>query len=101
MNKTAISPIEFLESPDSVPAGASLLVKDMGLVGHVPVSLSALVGSVSLTIEQLFSLKKGEVLTMAESVDSPITLLLNGKAVARGELVAVEDNFGVRITELS
>lgn len=101
MNKTAISPIEFMESPESSPAGANLLTKDMGLVGHVPVSLSALVGSVSLTIEQLFSLKKGEVLTMEESVDSPITLLLNGKAVARGELVAVEDNFGVRITELS
>ena len=101
MSKTPVSPIELSTAPDSAPVGAALVSKDLSLVGHVPVSLTALIGSVSLSIEQLFALKKGEVLTMNESLDAPITLLLNDKAVARGELVAVEDNFGIRITELS
>jgi flagellar motor switch protein FliN/FliY len=73
----------------------------MSLVGHVGVSLSALVGTVSLSIEQLFAMKQGEVLTMNETFDTPVTLMLNGKPVARGELVAVEEHFGIRITELS
>ena len=101
MTKTPVNAIELAQAPDTAPSGSPLLGKDMGLVGHVPVQLTAVVGSVALSIEQLFALKKGEVLTMAESLDAPITLHLNGKAVARGELVAVEDHFGIRITELS
>lgn len=101
MNKTSVHHIDLGDAPDSNPSGAPLVAKDMSLIGHVPVSLTALIGSISLTVEQLFALKKGEVLAMNESLDAPITLQLNGKAVARGELVAVEDHFGIRITELS
>ena len=100
MNKTSVSPIDLPET-DSAPIGSNLLNKDLHLVGHVPITLTALIGSVSITIEQLFALKQGEVLSMNESLDAPITLLLNDKPVARGELVAVEENFGIRITELT
>ena len=54
-----------------------------------------------MTIDHLFALREGEVLTMNEDLNAPVTLLLNGKAVARGELVAVDECFGIRITELS
>jgi flagellar motor switch protein FliN/FliY len=101
MTKTTVHSIDLADAPDSTPTGAPLVAKDLSLVGHVPVSLTALIGSVSLSVEQLFALKKGEVLAMNESLDAPITLQLNGKPVARGELVAVEDHFGIRITELS
>jgi flagellar motor switch protein FliN/FliY len=101
MNRTAVNPVEFAEAEAAAGTGPALVAKDMGLVGHVNVSLSALVGTVSMSIEQLFALKQGEVVTMNESFDTPITLLLNGKPVARGELVAVEEHFGIRITELS
>jgi flagellar motor switch protein FliN len=101
MNKTPINPIHLPEAGAATTSGNNLLNKDMKLVGHVPITLTALIGSVSINIDQLFALKKGEVLSMNESLDAPITLLLNDKPVARGELVAVEDNFGIRITELS
>lgn len=101
MTKTLVSSIDLPDAPAAAPTGLPLVPKDMGLVGHVPVALTALVGSVSISIEQLFALKNGDVVAMNESLDAPITLQLNGKAVARGELVAVEDNFGIRITELA
>lgn len=83
-------------------AGATLLgEKDIGLVGHVQVSLVAQLGAVQLTLERLFELRQGDVLAMEEALDAPVTLLLNGKAVARGELLAVDDQLGVRITELA
>jgi flagellar motor switch protein FliN/FliY len=100
MTLTAVNPIELPHAVVPAPSGAPLLAKDMGLVGHVSVSLTAVVGHVSLSIESLFALRKGDLLPMDESCDAPVTLLLNGKSVARGELVAVEDNLGLRITEL-
>lgn len=74
---------------------------DIGLVGHVQVSLTAQVGTVSMSIEQLFGLKSGDVVSMNELLEAPLTLMLNGRAVARGELLAVDDHFGVRILELA
>lgn len=101
MNKKTVNPLDLPPASENAPTGNPLVNKDMSLIGHVPVTLTALVGSVSISIDKLFALKKGEVLEMNESLDMPITLQLNGKSVARGELVAVEDNFGIRITELT
>lgn len=101
MNTTTVHAIEFPEAPVAEPTGSAVLGKDLSLVGHLPVSLSAMIGTVSLTVDQLFALRKGEVLTMNENLETPVTLKLNGKAVARGELVAVDECFGIRITELS
>ena len=101
MKKTTVNPLDVPEASGSAPTGNPLISKDMSLIGHVPVTLTAFIGSVSISIDKLFSLKKGEVIEMNESLDTPITLQLNGKSVARGELVAVEDNFGIRVTELT
>jgi flagellar motor switch protein FliN/FliY len=82
---------------DSNPAVSA----DISLVGHVEVSLTAQVGTISMPIERLFGLKHGDVVSMNELLDAPLTLMLNGRAVARGELLAVDDHFGVRILELA
>lgn len=84
------------------PAASPLLADaDMRLVGHVQVNLVAQLGSVQVTLDKLFKLRAGDVLEMDEALDAPVTLLLNGRAVARGELLAVDDQLGVRITELA
>jgi flagellar motor switch protein FliN len=78
----------------------SINEKDLSLVGHVKVSLAAQVGNTEMTVDELFALKKQDVLRLDQPADAVVTLLLNGKPIARGELVAVDDNLGVRITEL-
>ena len=83
------------------PTETASAAPDMNLVGHVEVSLTARVGTVSLPIERLFSLKQGDVVGMNELLDAPLTLLLNDRPVARGELLAIDDHFGVRILELA
>ena len=83
------------------PTETAFAAPDMSLVGHVEVSLTARVGTVSLPIERLFSLKQGDVVSMNELLDEPLTLLLNDRPVARGELLAIDDHFGVRILELA
>lgn len=74
---------------------------DLSMVGHVQVELAVQVGTIALSLEKLLALREGEVLSMQEALDAPVTLLLNGKPVARGELMAVEDQLGVRILELA
>lgn len=74
---------------------------DIDLVGHVQVGLSAQIGTVSVSIQRLFDLKAGDVISMNETLEAPVTLMLNGRAIARAELLAVDDHFGVRILELA
>lgn len=86
---------------DATAARASALPKDISLIGHVQVSMAAQVGTVTMSIERLFSLAAGDVVKMNELLEAPLTLLLNGKPVARGELLAVDDHFGIRILEVA
>jgi flagellar motor switch protein FliN/FliY len=73
----------------------------MKLIGHVQVALSAQVGTLTLSVQDLFALKAGDVVAMDDLLEAPLTLLLNGRPVARGELLAVDDHFGVRILEVA
>lgn len=77
------------------------LSRDIGLIGHVQVAMTAQVGTLSMSVERLFSLAAGDVVKMNELLEAPLTLMLDGKPVARGELLAVDDHFGVRIIEVA
>lgn len=99
LSKTVVNEIELVEV-ESRPLKKILSETDVSLVEHVPVSLTALVGTLTINLGHLFALKEGEVLALNESLDEPVSLLLNGKIIARGDLVAVDDNFGFKITEI-
>lgn len=100
LNKPVISEIE-LEEASGQPTNGILGKADISLVEHVPVTLSVMVGTLSIKLGHMFSLKCGEILMLNESIDEPISLLLNGKAIAKGNLVVVDDNFGIKVTELA
>jgi flagellar motor switch protein FliN/FliY len=100
LNKPVISEIE-LEEIGSQPTKNILENADISLVEHVPVKLSVLVGTLSIKLGKMFSLKSGETLTLNESIDDPVSLMLDGKVVAKGRLVVVDDNFGIEVTELA
>lgn len=88
-------------TPVSDPAPGMGRASDMALIGHVQVALAAQVGTVTMSVERLFALKSGDVVSMDELLEAPLTLMLNGRPVARGELLAVDDHFGVRILDLA
>ena len=66
----------------------------------IQVKLQVCLGAVSMTVGQLLAAREGQVLALDRAVDAPVDLLLEGKVVARGQLVAIDGSFGVRITEL-
>jgi flagellar motor switch protein FliN/FliY len=96
-----IERIELEDASNAQAHGPVLAKPDLALVGHVPVSLSVVVGEAEVTLERLFALKAGEVITMKQSIDEPVVVLLNGKPVATGELVAVGDHFGIRVIDVA
>ena len=70
------------------------------LLMGVPLTLSAELGRCSLRVRELLELGVGAVVHLDREADAPVDLLVNGTIVARGEVVAVDGRFGVRITEL-
>lgn len=87
---------------DLAPAGqAAAPARDIDLIGHVQVSMTAQVGTVTMSVERLFALASGDVVKMNELLEEPLTLMLDGRPVARGELLAVDDHFGIRILDVA
>lgn len=81
-------------------SGAPILGERLDLVGHLRVKVTVCLGSAELTLAKLFSLSASDVISLDRAVDAPVDVRLNEKVIARGALVAVGDNFGVRISEI-
>ena len=79
---------------------SATLGERLDLVGHVKVRLAVGLGGAEITVAKLFSLAPGEVVALDREVDAPVDVMLNGKVIARGTMVAVGDKFGVRVTEI-
>lgn len=96
-----IENIELPELPETADAGKSAIAKrDLSLCGHVTAIAEVMVGTVDITIESLFKLKAGDVVISNNSVDETMSLILNGKTIAKGNLVIVDDKFGFEIAEV-
>lgn len=78
-----------------------LLSIDSALLRNVQVRLEARLGELDMTVEELMGLKVGAALRFDRSLNEPVDLFLNGTLVARGEIVAVDDSYGVRIVEIA
>jgi flagellar motor switch protein FliN/FliY len=67
----------------------------------VEVSLEARLGQARMTVADMMALKAGSVVTLDTGLADHVDLYLNDKLIARGEIVAVDDRFGVRILEIA
>lgn len=71
------------------------------VIDAVEVSVEAYLGAARMTIAELSALGTGSVVVLDAALNAEVELRLNGVPIGRGELVAVGDNFAVRINELS
>jgi flagellar motor switch protein FliN/FliY len=70
------------------------------LLLDVSVQLSVELGGCQLPMREVLQLAVGSVLQLDKAADAPVDLYVNRKLIARGEVVVVEDRFGLKITEL-
>lgn len=76
------------------------LVDNANPLHGIRARLQVCVGEAELSVGELLAAKEHQVLVLDRAVDRPVDMLLEGKVVARGQLVAVNGCFAVRITEL-
>jgi flagellar motor switch protein FliN len=73
---------------------------DIGLLLEVPLSISVELGRTSVTIRELLALGQGSILQLDRHAGEPVDVLVNGKRLARGEVVVIDEDFGIRVTEV-
>ena len=82
-------------------AGKPLLPPDSPLLRDLNVTLQARLGETVMPVAELLALRAGSVLSLETRLNEPVELYLNDALVGRGEIVAVDDRFGVRILEIA
>lgn len=100
--------VESAESGLQIKAGKalertkqrSLKALDPAILQDMDISLTAVLGQGKATVRQLLELTNGSVVTLDTPLDGRVELKLNERLIAVGELVAVEDKYGVRITQI-
>jgi flagellar motor switch protein FliN len=76
------------------------LPTNLEILMDLPVQLTVELGSCQMTMRDVLQLASGSVVQLDKAADTPVDLLVNRKRFARGEVVVVEDRFGIRITEI-
>lgn len=74
--------------------------QNLDLLMNVPLQITAELGRCKMQVAEILKLGTGSIVELDRLAGGPVDLLVNSKLVARGEVVAIDDNFGVRVTEL-
>lgn len=82
-------------------SGSGGVTRDLGMIIDIPVKLTVELGRTRLTIKQLLELAHGSVIELEGLAGEPMDILINGYLIAQGEVVVVEDHYGIRITEIT
>lgn len=93
--------IDLPEVLGEVKTGAAAAPAPSHVFDKVQVGLTVVVGHTDTTIGALTGLKTGTVFKLDRTVDQPVDVLLDGQVIARGHLVAVDEQFGVIVSEVA
>ena len=74
--------------------------RDLEMIMDIPVKLTVELGPTKLTIKQLLEHAQGSVIELEGLAGEPMDILINGYLIAQGEVVVIEDKYGIRITEI-
>lgn len=79
---------------------SSGVMRDLEMIMDIPVKLTVELGRTRITIKQLLELAQGSVIELDGLAGEPMDILINGYLIAQGEVVVVDDKYGIRITEI-
>ena len=91
-------PVTF-PSLDEAPAGGG--GSDISLLLDVPLQVTVELGRTQLRIRNVLELVPGSIVELDKLAGEPVDVLVNGKQIARGEVVVIDEEFGVRITDVA
>ena len=74
--------------------------RNLDLIMDVPLDFSVVLGKSKKTIKDVLSLNTGSVVELDKMTDEPLEIYVNGKLIAKGEVVVINESFGIRITNI-
>jgi flagellar motor switch protein FliN/FliY len=95
--KYAVQPVQFASLTDNKAAS---MPQNIGLIMDVPLDVSVELGKTQKTIKEVLELSQGSIIQLDKMAGEPVDLLVNGKLVAKGEVVVIDENYGIRITAI-
>ena len=72
----------------------------INLIKDIPIEINAILGKARLPLKRVFSLSPGEIIALENYLGEPVELYANNQLVAKGEVVLVNSQFGVKITDM-
>ena len=97
MYEEALAQERFDETPGSAVPGRE---QRLDMVLDIPITLSMELGRTRMCIRDLLRLNQGSVVKLDRPAGEPLDILVNGCLIARGEVVVVNERFGIRITDI-
>ncbi|MGH2913372.1 MAG: flagellar motor switch protein FliN [Solirubrobacteraceae bacterium] len=85
---------------DGEVAQAGANAGDLRRLSAVPVDLSVEIGRARMSVGETLELREGSVVTLDRLAGEPVDLLVNGTPIARGEVVVIDEQFGLRLTQV-
>jgi flagellar motor switch protein FliN/FliY len=96
--------VDIAQLADDVKAGDDALnklkVQNLDFILDIPLKVTVELGRTSVVIKDLLQLGQGSVLELDKLAGEPLEILVNGKLVAKGEVVVVNEKFGIRLTDI-
>lgn len=92
-----VQPVQFVPLNTMASAGTA---QNIGLIMDVPLDVSVELGKARKTIKEILELQQGSVIQLDKMAGEPVDLLVNGKLIAKGEVVVIDENYGIRITTI-
>lgn len=91
---------EFGSAPSPSNLPVTLDGPNLDVILDIPVSISMEVGNTDITIRNLLQLNQGSVIELDRLAGEPLDVLVNGTLIAHGEVVVVNEKFGIRLTDV-
>lgn len=98
VNPVNVAPAQFQPFDNSI--NPLMQQENMGLIMDVPLEVTVELGRTNKTIKEILDFTPGTIIELNKLAGEAVDLLVNGKYVAKGEVVVIEDSFGIRITEI-
>ncbi|MBQ3626473.1 MAG: flagellar motor switch protein FliN [Synergistaceae bacterium] len=92
-----VRPAAFQPLGGGGAAGAS---SPIDMIADIPVRVTVELGKTRKSVSEILALTNGSVIELDKMAGEPVDILVNGKLIARGEVVVIDENFGVRITDI-
>ncbi|MGH2967837.1 MAG: flagellar motor switch protein FliN [Solirubrobacteraceae bacterium] len=94
-------PVDYVPfETTTMPAPGEPSGAELERLYDVPVELAVEIGRTQMTIRETLALGPGSIVTLDRLAGEPVDLLVNGKPIARGEVVVLDEEFGLRVTEV-